>query len=42
MRKPADENVSELKHLGFAEIFSTGTETPAICRYVAEWWEQRS
>jgi methylmalonyl-CoA mutase C-terminal domain/subunit len=38
---PEDE-VAELKRLGFAEIFTMGAKTSAICRYVSDWWEARS
>ena len=37
-----DDDVAELKRLGFAEIFTMGTETGAICRYLSDWWAGQS
>jgi methylmalonyl-CoA mutase C-terminal domain/subunit len=36
------EEVAELKQLGFAEIFTMGARTSAICRFVSDWWAGRS
>jgi methylmalonyl-CoA mutase C-terminal domain/subunit len=36
------EEVAELKQLGFAEIFTMGARTSAICRFVSDWWVGRS
>jgi len=36
-----EEEVIELKRLGFSEIFTMGAKTSAISRYVSDWWAGR-
>ncbi len=36
-----DEDVVELKGRGVAEIFTMGTQTRAVSRYLAQWWATR-
>jgi len=37
-----EDDVAELKRLGFAEVFTMGVETGAVCRYLSDWWAARS
>ena len=36
-----EEEVIELKRIGFSEIFTMGAKTSAISRYVSDWWAGR-
>ncbi len=36
-----EEDVVELKRGGVAEIFTMGTKTSAVSRYLADWWATR-
>ena len=36
-----DEDAATLKNNGVAEVFTMGTETAAIAKYIETWWETR-
>ena len=36
-----EEEVIELKRIGFSEIFTMGAKTSAISRYISDWWAGR-
>ena len=37
-----DRDAAELRRLGVAEVFTMGTETRAIVRYLEDWWQRES
>jgi methylmalonyl-CoA mutase C-terminal domain/subunit len=36
-----EEEVIELKRIGFSEIFTMGAKTSVISRYISDWWAGR-